>query len=418
MNDKSTIDETETDMAQRAAETKAEAEPRGRGPMTVPYSPHIDAEQTAPEKIYRLQMPTLKEFRTVQFEERQHLLFPWLREQESCMLYAATGVGKSMFALSAALAVAGGGEFLGWKPDKNCRGEGWRVLYVDGEMHANDIQERAEMLLEATPGIDREAAERNLCILSRQFQNPEVRFPSITTPAGMHFYRERIERGKVDLVVLDNFSTLGEVEDENAAASFNSIQEFLLHLKTQNVATILIHHAGKSGDFRGSSKLAVTFDTIIQLEGQREKGAYNSAAFRVRWDKVRIGGPKRVVREVIARLTEEQLEQGEFGAKRVSAVWEYEAGELSLLDDLKERMIGGEFINQKEIADFYDKTAPTARKYLDKGIVLNLWTERQISKYFGIAKLKRGQGRTEAPVRGDDSWKEETLEDGHGQENC
>jgi RecA-family ATPase len=60
------------------------------------------------------------------------------------MVYADTGVGKSMFALSAALAVAGGGEFLGWKPEEKPDGSGWRVLYVDGEMHVTDIQERAQ----------------------------------------------------------------------------------------------------------------------------------------------------------------------------------------------------------------------------------------------------------------------------------
>ncbi len=68
-------------------------------------------------------------------------------------------------------------------------------------------------------------------------------------------------------MVLDNFSTLGEVEDENAASSFNAIQQFLLQLKVQEVATILVHHTSKAGDnFRGSSKLAATFETIIQLE--------------------------------------------------------------------------------------------------------------------------------------------------------
>jgi KaiC/GvpD/RAD55 family RecA-like ATPase len=412
MNEKSTA--VETKRAQQAAKTNATKKSAVQRPRdTVPYDPRIAVDQKAPEEGYRLKMPTLRDFRAVKFNERQHLLYPWLREQESCMLYAATGVGKSLFALSVALTVAGGGEFLEWKPDKKTNGKGWRVLYVDGEMHANDIQERVEMLLDAIPGIDKKAANTNLRLLPRQYQEPKAKFPSMTDQAGMNFYRERIRKGEVDLVVLDNFSTLGEVADENAASSFNAIQEFLLHLKVQNVATILVHHAGKSGDFRGSSKLAVTFDTIIQLEGQREKAAYNSAAFRVRWNKVRIGGPKRVVREVIARLTEEPTEEGEFGVKR--AVWEYEAAELYLLDDLKERLIDGELITQKEIADLYDVTPTMARKYLDKGIRLRMWTEAEVGRWFAIGKRKRGQGSTQAPVRADNSWKEEALKDDGGQ---
>jgi RecA-family ATPase len=66
---------------------------------------------------HRLKMPTAGQLLAARFKARQYLLAPWLREQENCMVYAATGVGKSLFAMSAALAVAGGGEFLGWRPD-------------------------------------------------------------------------------------------------------------------------------------------------------------------------------------------------------------------------------------------------------------------------------------------------------------
>jgi RecA-family ATPase len=52
----------------------------------------------------------------------------------------------------------------------------------------------------------------------------------------------------VNLIILDNFSTLGEVEDENAASSFNKLTEFLLLLKTAGCAIILVHHAGKAAD--------------------------------------------------------------------------------------------------------------------------------------------------------------------------
>jgi predicted ATP-dependent serine protease len=89
-------------------------------------------------------------------------------------------------------------------------------------------------------------------------------FTLITDASGMELVLERIRKGRRDLIVLDNFSTLGEVEDENAASSFNAIVQFLLSLKVEDVATLLVHHAGKSGDFRGSSKLAATFETIIK----------------------------------------------------------------------------------------------------------------------------------------------------------
>jgi hypothetical protein len=126
----------------------------------------------------------------------------------------------------------------------------------------------------------------------------------------MTFMGKRVRKGPYDLVILDNFSTLGEVEDENAASSFNAIQQFLLNLKVQGVATMLVHHANKTGeDFRGSSKLAATFETIIMLERLKEETGHGAAQFRVRWDKVRAGGPKRKVRDVVAKLMTAEKEE-------------------------------------------------------------------------------------------------------------
>ncbi len=316
------------------------------------------------------------------------------------MVYSATGVGKSMFALSAALAIAGGGAFLGWKPEERKASNGWRVLYVDGEMHITDIQERARLLLNAVPGLNRERVGENLCFLARQHQAPRALFPSITEQDGMAFMGERVRKGPFDLIVLDNFSTLGEVEDENAASSFNAIQQFLLNLKVQGVATMLVHHANKTGgDFRGSSKLAATFETIILLERLREEAEHGAAQFRVRWDKVRAGGPKRKVRDIVAKLTsEEQFNEPD------RLTWEFEAEELERLDDIKERLIDGQFINQKEISDQYGVSKPMARKYLDKGIRLGIWTIDNVSHGFAKGKYRRDRGSTAPPLRPSSDW--------------
>ena len=357
-------------------------------------------------KKVRLKMPTLAELLASQFPDRQHLLFPWLREQESCMVYADTGVGKSLFALSAAIAIVGGGEFLGWKAHRRASGEPWRVLYIDGEMHIADIQERARTLLEAVEGIDREQVGRSLRFLARQHQDPGTGFPLITDGSGMEFVLERVRKGGLDLIVLDNFSTLGEVEDENSASSFNAIQQFLLSLKVEGVATLLVHHAGKSGDFRGSSKLAATFETIIKLERLKEETEHGEAQFRVVWDKVRAGGPTKRVREVVAKLTSEPNFEG-----ATTQRWEFEAAELSHFDELKEQLGAGAFQTQKEIADEHGVSKTAVRKWLDKGIRLGLWTERQLDQWFAKGKQQRRLGKTQAPERVTGDWRKETNED-------
>jgi AAA domain len=182
-----------------------------------------------PEASPDLLMPTLGELLDTAIPERQHILKPWLREHESCLLYAATGVGKSLFALTTALAVAGNGSFLGWKPDAKPNGGDWRVLYVDGEMHIGDIQERARTLMDAVPDISRTKAKSNLQFLARQQQDPAIDFPEITDTAqggGQERILQKVLEGGFNLLILDNFSTLGRVGDENEASSFDGIQSF------------------------------------------------------------------------------------------------------------------------------------------------------------------------------------------------
>ncbi len=271
------------------------------------------------------------------------------------------------------------------------------------------------------PKLDKAAVDQNLSFLARQHQDGGVQFPSITERAGQDFVLAQLKAHEVDLVVLDNFSTLGEVEDENSASSFNAIQQFLLQLKVQQVATMLVHHTGKAGDnFRGSSKLAATFETIIQLEQAevtyRKNAGYESrpqnvvhgeARFRVRWDKVRAGS-KTPPRPIVARLVTKGPD--EFGGQIVSE-WQYETIALDRLDEIGLLLPQGEFATQKEIADHFGVSPRMAGKYLERGIELGLWTEETISRGLGLGKRRRAAGKTEAPVRPDTSWKEEHLTD-------
>src|SRR5262245_34583292 len=83
------------------------------------------------------------------FGARQYLLAPSLFNRQAVMVWAAPGLGKTFFTLSMALAIAGAGEFLGWKsPDKR------RVLIIDGEMDLQDLRDRLAGLAEGMKGLD------------------------------------------------------------------------------------------------------------------------------------------------------------------------------------------------------------------------------------------------------------------------
>ena len=237
----------------------------------------------------RLETISLGHLMDHRFRPREDLLAPWLRQGESAMLWAAAGTGKTLLTLTIGLAVAGGGTVLGWHSPKPRK-----VLLVDGEMAAEDLQERVEWLINTIDGIDKEAARENLHILSRSWQKPEAEFPDLGQregtdgrPAGQDVILRTAQAHGAELILCDNFSTLAEVADENDAAAMTPTLAFLLRLKQARIACILVHHSGKSGEtYRGSSKLATTFEVILGLRPDDTVLA-DGAAFKMEWTKYR-----------------------------------------------------------------------------------------------------------------------------------
>ena len=206
------------------------------------------------------------------------------------MLWAAPGTGKTLLTITLALMVAGGGSVLGWSSPRPRK-----VLLVDGEMSAEDLKERAGMLIDTVQGIDKEAAGRNLMILSRNWQAETAAFPDLGDrvgangkPSGQDVLVRAAKDHGAELVLLDNWSTLAEVEDENSAAALTPTVAFLLRMKQARIGCVLVHHSGKNGEtYRGSSKLATTFEVILGLKATEGSGKVGGADFRLDWNKYR-----------------------------------------------------------------------------------------------------------------------------------
>lgn len=310
-------------------------------------------------------MPTLGELLDKELQPREHLITPWLRQGESAMIYAPTGVGKSMFALSLALAVAGGGQFMEWKSPRPRR-----VLFVDGEMHLEDTQARARLLLPSITGYDPALIRENFRLLARQAQAPDVPFPNLAEPEG----REIMEQGAkgFDLVVLDNLSTLATVEDENSVAAFQPILQFLMRMKQLGKACILIHHTGKGKDtYRGSSMLATTFEVILGLEALGGMRAAHGTAFRLKWDKYR--GQK----DESVRSWEAWLEGG---------TWKWEVSKHEEVDLLVAEVRTGEYSTQKGLAEALGWDTSKVSRLKQQALSLGKIKEGEWSRLLGEAR--------------------------------
>jgi hypothetical protein len=235
---------------------------------------------------------------------REALLTPWLTERHLSMIYAPTGVGKSWLGLGIALAVAGGGRFLGWAAPTPRR-----VLLIDGEMDIEDLQERARDLLPALDLGNPQAARDNLTLLAQQDQSAAVKFPDLgDEKEGQPRVLKEILRVKPALVILDNFSVLATVEDENAASGFDPVLNFLRQLKQGRTAALLLHHSrkgnGGAGAYRGTSKMGVVFNSIISLNHPDGVPSTEGAAFDLNFEKYR-GRRDETTRPFRARLVRE-----------------------------------------------------------------------------------------------------------------
>jgi hypothetical protein len=208
------------------------------------------------------------------------LLEPILKDGQSCMIWAAPAVGKSLLALSIALAVAAGGGFGPWSAPGSRK-----VLLFDGELAMPTLVARIRDLSRAIQGGDLKTAESHLLVVARNDQPDEVDFPDIATPEGLDAVFKMAKHHGAELVIFDNLATLATVKDENNASELTPILKGLLRFKAAGMATLVVHHANKGGnDFRGSSNLATTFEVIIGLTRKNDVLAETTGGARFALD--------------------------------------------------------------------------------------------------------------------------------------
>lgn len=230
---------------------------------------------------------SLGELQDTQYARREPLLGSWLTERSYNMVHAPAGVGKSMLTMAMSLAVAGGGSLLGWDAPTPSP-----VLLVDAELDPSDLKDRSLTLMDTIDGIDREAARRNLTVISRQGQKDGSSFPVINDEGGIEAILKLAAEHRPKLIVLDNLSMLAHIEDENNQAHFDDLIDLVQELKRRGVAVLLVHHNakgnGNSADsFRGSSKLDAPLDIRIGLARTTVPNPQGGTAFDLQFFKTR-----------------------------------------------------------------------------------------------------------------------------------
>ncbi len=233
-------------------------------------------QQAKPQDKPKLQAHSIEDILSREIPPRSYVAEPIIPTQGLVQLYAPRGIGKTYVALDIGLAVSTGGQALRWAAP-----EPRRVLYLDGEMPAVTMQERLAAL---SLGLEQDPPSPDYFrIITPDLQ--ELAMPDLATPAGQAAVAPLIK--DADLVVIDNLSTLCRHGKENEGEAWLPVQGWILELRRQGKSVLLVHHAGKSGQQRGTSRREDVLDTVISLRRPKDYEADQGARVEIHLDKAR-----------------------------------------------------------------------------------------------------------------------------------
>ena len=223
----------------------------------------------------RLRPLDLQEFFALDIKPRGMVLDPIIPEKGLAMLYGTRGTGKTFIALGIGYAVATGGQFLNWQAPQPRR-----VLLIDGEMPAAALRDRLRSI---AAGADATEAPAMLGIIAGDLL--ETGIGNLASPALQAELDPWLDG--VDLLILDNLSSLTAAIRDNDADSWSPIQTWLLQLRRRGISVLIVHHAGNAGDQRGTSRREDVLDTSICLRRPADYVPTEGARFEVHIEKAR-----------------------------------------------------------------------------------------------------------------------------------
>lgn len=283
----------------------------------------------------------------------EYVLYPCLPTQGICFIYAASGIGKTLFTLNLAYAIAQGGSFLKYQCPKPRK-----ILYIDGEMSFNQLHARMMNIIKHSGELH---FKENLSILTPDKILPH-RMPNIDDEYGQSIYEQIMSKYDFEVIVFDNVSMLTTF-DENKAEEWKSLQDWLLRLRSLGKSVFVVHHAGKDKNgYRGSSRMLDCANTAISLQPIQDEGLeednVSAKKFKVVYQKSRdFGGKDALPYEVV-------LEHG---------IWSHQSVEQTNITKIADRINCG--MSQTSIAKELGVSQPYVNKLIKKARVIGLITK-------------------------------------------
>jgi hypothetical protein len=169
------------------------------------------------------------------------------------LIFGDTGIGKTLFAMSMAGAMASGNSFLAWDGRHKTR-----VMYLDGEMPDETFKERMQLLAdECGPGLA-------LFGYNRDVLGPDE-MPPLNTPEGEAWLMREIAAVKPDIIIFDSIMSLlaGVMGEEE---SWAPVKLLIRKISSKRIGQIWLHHTGHDTTRGfGTKTREWEMDTVLSL---------------------------------------------------------------------------------------------------------------------------------------------------------
>jgi hypothetical protein len=207
--------------------------------------------------------------------KRAPILGKWFCTGDLGFIYGPRGLGKTWMAMYIARALSEGKPVGPWQTAKALR-----TMYVDGEMAYDASFERAHQLMPME--------KENFLIWHHEavfhLAGKALNLTSMEAQAALT--AECLKRG-VEVLFLDNLSCLFTLKENESDAWGERVQPWLLELRRHRIAVVFVHHAGRNGLMRGTSKREDAAFWSIKLTASADADNHQGATFIASFDKNR-----------------------------------------------------------------------------------------------------------------------------------
>ena len=212
----------------------------------------------------------LASFHSLDIPEMDWVVSDMFAVSQSGLLTSSTGKGKSLNAQMLSICIATGkpfGSFFVPKPRK--------TLYLDGEMHPKEFQDRERRCSWITDR-DWEKLTQNLFYWSKLYGK---NFPDLSDEKTWERLISFCMKEKIEVLIVDNYFSMTRMKDYNAPQEAQKLQDlFIDPLKAFGISILMVDHLNKSGTEYGTLVKQAGVEFILRISYDKESQLFTMAS--------------------------------------------------------------------------------------------------------------------------------------------